>query len=58
MATRAPLTEAEKQYIYDRKQQGASLKMIAQELDCAPETARKWWRYRRDGFEVVHARAS
>jgi transposase-like protein len=49
MTTRAPLTEAEKQYIYDRKQQGASLNRIAQELECSPQTARKWWRYRRDG---------
>lgn len=49
MATRAPLTEAEKQYICDRKQEGASLKTIGQELDCAWETARKWWRYQRDG---------
>lgn len=48
MTTRAPLTEAEKQYVYDRKQQGMSLAKIAQELDCALETARKWWRYKRD----------
>jgi transposase-like protein len=49
MATRAPLTEAEKQYIYDRKQQGVSLTKIAQALHCSWETTRKWWRYRRDG---------
>lgn len=49
MTARAPLTEAEKQYIYDRKQQGASLKTIAPELSCSQETARKWWREKRDG---------
>ena len=49
MTMRAPLTEAEKQYVYQRKQGGASLKQIAGELDCSWETARKWWRYLRDG---------
>ena len=49
MATRAPLTEAEKQYIYQRRQGGTSLKQIARELDCSWETARKWWRCLRDG---------
>lgn len=49
MATRAALTEAEKQYIYDRKHNGASLAQIALELDCAQATARKWWRNLRDG---------
>lgn len=51
MSTRAPLTQAEKQYIYERKQVGATLKQIAQELKCAPETARKWWRHMRDGTQ-------
>lgn len=49
MTTRAPLTEAEKRYIYERKQEGASLKTIAQELNCSQGTARKWWRSLRDG---------
>jgi transposase-like protein len=49
MATRAPLTEAEKEYIHDRKKEGATLAEIACELDCAWGTARKWWRYQRDG---------
>jgi transposase-like protein len=49
MTARVPLTEAEKQYICERKQQGATLSKIAQELVCAQETARKWWRYQRDG---------
>lgn len=48
MATRAPLTEAEKVYIHVRKHKGATLADIAHELDCAWGTARKWWRYRRD----------
>jgi transposase-like protein len=51
MATRAPLTEAEKEYIYRRKQEGASLTQIAHELECAYETARKWWRQKRDGTQ-------
>jgi transposase-like protein len=49
MATRAPLTEAEKEHIHDRKKEGATLAGIAHELDCAWGTARKWWRYQRDG---------
>lgn len=49
MATRAPLTEAEKQYICDRKRDGGSLAQIALELGCARATARKWWRNLRDG---------
>ena len=43
MATRAPLTEAEKRYIHGREKEGKSLRRIALELDCAWETARKWW---------------
>jgi hypothetical protein len=49
MNTRVPLTEAEKDYIYERKHAGASLNQIAEEVGCAPITARKWWRHRRDG---------
>lgn len=49
MATRAPLTAAEKDYIVMRKQQGASLPEIACEISCSPYTARKGWRERRDG---------
>lgn len=50
MATRVPLTEAEKQYVYDHKLEGATLQEIALELDCSPETTHKWWRYLRDGI--------
>lgn len=49
MGTRTPLTEAEKQYIYERKQAGISLRGVAEELECSPMTVRKWWRYQRDG---------
>jgi transposase-like protein len=51
MATRAPLTEAEKQYVYRRKMEGATLRQMAEALGCSCETARKWWRHRRDGTE-------
>jgi len=51
MSTRVPLTEGEKQYIYERKQGGVSLERIAEEIGCAPMTARKWWRYQRDGTQ-------
>ena len=49
MAKRAPLMQAEKEYICQRKAQGMSLRQIAQELRCSVETIRKWWRYQRDG---------
>ncbi len=48
MTTRKPLTAVEKQYIYQRKQVGATLGQIAQELNCSQETVRKWWRHLRD----------
>ena len=46
-----PLTEAEKDYIWQQKQHGRSLADISKELNCAYETARKWWRHRRDGTQ-------
>lgn len=49
MAGRAPLTEAEKQQIYEREQAGVSHARVAQELGCSPETVRKWWRRHRRG---------
>lgn len=49
MAQRTPLTEAEKKYIWQRKEGGVSLRQIAQELGCSTETTRKWWRNQRDG---------
>lgn len=49
MATRAPLTLAERQYILTRRQAGVTLNMIADELDCSVETIRKWEHYSRQG---------
>jgi transposase InsO family protein len=47
MGQRCALSEAEKQYLQRRKEEGASLAQIAQELSCSPETTRKWWRWLR-----------
>lgn len=52
MSRRTPLTEAEKDYIWHQKQGGRTLGDISKEMDCAYETARKWWRHRRDGTQV------
>jgi hypothetical protein len=49
MATRIPLTAAERQYIQQRKLAGATLRQIAHELHCACVTVRKWWRRQRAG---------
>ncbi len=51
MIKRAPLTAAEKQYLLQRKQAGATLRQVAAELHCALTTARKWWRYGRDQIQ-------
>lgn len=48
MIKRTPLSAAEKQYLLQRKQAGATLRQVAAELDCALITARKWWRNVRD----------
>jgi transposase-like protein len=48
MAARAPLTLAEKEWLYAEKVRGRSLSAIAAELGCSHETARKWWRLARD----------
>jgi putative transposase len=48
MATRAPLTLAEKERIYTAKLTGRSLAAIAADLNCSYQTARKWWRQARD----------
>jgi transposase-like protein len=53
MATRAPLTLAEKERLYAAKIQGHSLPAIAAEVGCSRETVRKWWRVARD-----HGRAA
>jgi transposase-like protein len=48
MAKRAPLSEAEKELISEKKNAGMSLRQISQELFCSYETVRKWWRNMRD----------
>lgn len=48
MTQRAPLTQAEKQVISQKKAAGESLVQISGELHCSIETARKWWRCERD----------
>ena len=49
MATRAPLTQAEKEHLKCRREAGAPVRQIADELHCSVETIRKWWRYLRTG---------
>jgi hypothetical protein len=49
MATRAALTAAEHEYIRVRKQTGATLAVMAAELDCSLQTVRKHWRRWRRG---------
>ncbi len=48
MSQRAPLTQAEKQWISQKKATGESLVQISVELHCSLETVRKWWRFERD----------
>lgn len=48
MTQRAPLTQAEKRWIGQKKAAGVSLVQISVELHCSFETVRKWWRCERD----------
>lgn len=48
MTHRKPLSKAEKQLIVQRAEHGKTLNEIAEELACAYETVRKWWRNQRD----------
>jgi hypothetical protein len=48
MTQRAPLTQAEKQLISQKKATGESLMQISVEMHCSFETVRKWWRLERD----------
>lgn len=48
MAQRAPLTQAEKQLIVEKKTAGMNLRQISEMLQCSIETVRKWWRIERD----------
>lgn len=52
MNQRAPLTQAEKQWISQKKAAGESLEQISMELHCSVATARKWWRYERDHHQT------
>jgi transposase-like protein len=44
MIRHAPLTQAEKEIIREKKAQGESLAKISLELGCSKETVKKWWR--------------
>jgi transposase InsO family protein len=49
MAKRSPLSVTDCDYLYRRKQQGASHRSVAQELTCSIETVRKHWKAYRQG---------
>ena len=49
MTVHAPLTAEEKAYIVRRKEAGATLKTIANELHCSVWTVEKWWRMHQRG---------
>lgn len=52
MSRRGALTETERDYLKRRRAAGATLAMIATELQCAQETVRKWWRREQRGQPV------
>ena len=49
MGMRVALTQAERDFIVERKQAGMSLRQIAPVLDCQTVTVRKWWRRQQAG---------
>ncbi len=49
MIQRAPLTQAEKDYVVARHEARGPLAEIATTLRCSVETVRKWWRQHRRG---------
>jgi transposase InsO family protein len=49
MEKRSPLSATDRDYLYRRKQQGASHRAVAQELQCSIETVRKHWKAYRHG---------
>jgi hypothetical protein len=56
MGNRAPLSQAEKECIYQGKQSGCTLAQLAAEIGCSVECARKWWRVGRDkGLEGLRS---
>src|SRR5262245_14650867 len=57
MTQRTPLSQAEKEQIYQRKLAGESLQEIATDLGCSIGCVRKWWRQGRDeGFKSLRQR--
>jgi len=52
MAQRAPITQAEKQMICQKKATGESLVEISRAMHCSFQTVRKWWRIARDQRQV------
>jgi transposase len=48
MGASQPLRERERQQIYLGRCQGKSIRVLAGEIGCSPETVRKWWRRLRD----------
>jgi transposase-like protein len=59
MINRQPLSLAEREYLYQRKQAGASHAEVARDLHCSPETVRKRWKaYRRGEFRRKRGRPS
>lgn len=56
MPNRPPLTQAEKEKIYQGKLQGRTLPEMAAEVHCSLACARKWWRQGRDhGLQGLRA---
>ena len=48
MSQREPLSQAEKERVYQGKLKGYSLAQVATEVGCSLACARKWWRLGRD----------
>jgi len=56
MGNREPLSQSEKERIYQGKLKGQTLQELALSLDCSRECVRKWWRVGRDrGLEGIRA---
>jgi len=59
MGNRLPLNQIEKERIYSEKLKGQTLVELARELNCAWETARKWWRQgRKTGLEGLQTKGN
>ena len=48
MSQRGPLSQADKERIYEGKLKGKTLAQVAAEVQCSVWCARKWWRRGRD----------